>query len=265
MTQADVPEDGEVQLDSVLLPTGRQILAERSGDPVAWATDQAIPDAGPTWFQLSRMLRNTGLVPFMLSGLHGSTERPWDTGEFTDPVDISELDRMDPGKVLESMWNNWLDPDEPEDEDIGGQEMRAPFSRRFPGLAPAVDQPLSVTAINAAVDSLPPARIGLVPASRPADVLPRIGWTGAINRYPTALPLAVVLRSWEDRFGARLLQVGFADIRLLVTRPPRSEDIAQRIAAEHYAFCDESGDGLKDVRGIAASLVDARFWDLWWD
>jgi hypothetical protein len=28
----------------------------------------------------------------------------------------------------------------------------------------------------------------------------------------------VVLRSWEDRFGSRLLEAGYADIRLLVSR-----------------------------------------------
>jgi Domain of unknown function (DUF4253) len=35
------------------------------------------------------------------------------------------------------------------------------------------------------------------------------------------LELAVVLRSWEDRFGVRLLKVGHDDIRLLVSRPPQ--------------------------------------------
>lgn len=45
-------------------------------------------------------------------------------------------------------------------------------------------------------------------------VLPLIGWT-ASDQFADALPVAAVLRSWEDRFGARLLEVGFAEIRLL--------------------------------------------------
>ena len=65
-----------------------------------------------------------------------------------------------------------------------------------------------------------PARIGLAVADRPADVLTRIGWTGAANGCLTPLPITAVLRSWEDRFGARLLQIGFDRIRLLVERPP---------------------------------------------
>jgi len=53
--------------------------------------------------------------------------------------------------------------------------MIAPFTKQFPGLAPPQDTPLSPEQLDAAVDSLPPARIGLVPARRGADVLPLIG------------------------------------------------------------------------------------------
>ena len=75
-----------------------------------------------------------------------------------------------------------------------------------------------------------------------------------------------MLRSWEDRFGARLLEVGFADIRLVVSRPPRTLDEALPIAAEHVAFCDECARmGLRHVRMIARTLVDNPFWDFWWD
>jgi Domain of unknown function (DUF4253) len=71
-----------------------------------------------------------------------------------------------------------------------------------------------------------------VPAGRPAD----------------ALPIAVVLRSWEDRFGARLLRIGLAEISVLARRPPRTRDSAQHLAAEQWAFCSEfGGTGLHDV------------------
>jgi hypothetical protein len=107
-------------------------------------------------------------------------------------------------------------------------------------------------------------RIGLVPATRPADILPRIGWAGAANNR-MASELAVVLRSWEDRFGARLLEVGYADIRLLVSRPPQTLEAAQQIAAEHFAFADEAHQGLRGVGSIARAIVDNPFWDFWWD
>ena len=45
-----------------------------------------------------------------------------------------------------------------------------------------------------------------------------------------------MLRSWEDRFGARLIDVGYADLRLLVERPPRTLQAAQHIAAEQVVL-----------------------------
>lgn len=96
-------------------------------------------------------------------------------------------------------------------------------------------------------------------------MLPLIGWL-ASDQFEDALPVAAVLRSWEDRFGARLLEIGFAEIRLLVERPPHSVESAQRIAAEHYAFCDEcGGQGLSQIPLITPSLVNAPFWAFWWD
>ena len=74
----------------------------------------------------------------------------------------------------------------------------------------------------------------------------------------------MVLRSWEDRFGARLLEVGYEDIRLLVSRPPQTLEAAQRIAAEHMVFSDEAHQGLSWVGGIARTLVNNPFWDFWW-
>jgi Domain of unknown function (DUF4253) len=103
-----------------------------------------------------------------------------------------------------------------------------------------------------------------VPAGRPADILPGIGWAGASN-HCAASELAVVLRAWEDRFGARLLEVGYADIRLLVSRPPQTLEAAQPIAAEHFAFADEAHKGPRWIGEIARVIVDNPFWDFWWD
>jgi hypothetical protein len=103
-----------------------------------------------------------------------------------------------------------------------------------------------------------------VPAARPADILPGIGWAGAAN-HRTASDLAVVLRSWEDRFGTRLLEVGLEEIRLLVTKPPQTIEATQQIAAEHVAFADEAQQGLRWVDDIARAIVNGPFWDFWRD
>jgi hypothetical protein len=102
-----------------------------------------------------------------------------------------------------------------------------------------------------------------VPAGRPADALPMLGWNGALV---TAVPKAAVLRSWEDRFGARLLRVGLAEFSVLTRRPPRTLESAQHLAAEQWAFCNEfGGTGLHDVPSITASLMNSPIWTFWWD
>ncbi len=75
-----------------------------------------------------------------------------------------------------------------------------------------------------------------------------------------------MLRSWEDRFGARLLQAGFAEIRLLAVRPPRTLQAAEHVAAEHCAFCDGcAGKFLRDIPGVAAELLGTPIWTFWRD
>lgn len=139
--------------------------------------------------------------------------------------------------------------------------------------APPGQPLLSEAELRQVLDALPPARIGLVAAARPADALAALGWHGSdqywLDHDSGGLPLAAVLRSWEDRFGARLLEVGLADIKLLVQRPPDDLRSAQRVAAEHYAVCDEcaghTGMALTTIPEIARALVKAPIWSFWWD
>jgi hypothetical protein len=266
MAIAGMPEGGELHVGSVALPAGRRIVADHGrGDPVAWATIEPLPNPGRVWAALSQAHKDSGLVPFLLSGPDSDTKRPWENGEFGEPEDTSRLDHLDPGIALAASWHAQLQIlADNEEEDPDAVQERAPYSRRFPGLAPAEAQPLSPEQLQLALDSLPAARIGLVPATRPAEVLPRIGWLGLANWHDTTLSIAAVLRSWEERFGARLLEIGLNEIRLLVERPPSTAEAAQRIAAEHYAICDECAEGLQDIASITTSLVNAPTWAFLW-
>src|SRR5215813_11720025 len=260
MATGSLPEEGELQLGLIKLPAGRRVHADYEARvPVAWVTREAVPQPGRVWAALSAIQQETGLVPFLLGNLPGDSTRPWETEEFEQPANPAELDHMDATEVLTEMWDGEMPSDEEEEEE-GKQwaeeyaEMRAPFGKQFPGLAPPGDTPLSPERLAEVLGSLPAARIGLAPAARPADVLPLIGWTP--SDQSDALPIAAVVRSWEDRFGARLLRVGFAEISLLVDRPPRSVAHAECIAAEHFVFCDEcAGEGLSDIPRITASLM----------
>jgi hypothetical protein len=268
-----LPDEGPLQIGSVNLPAGVHIVSGYgTARPVAWATTEPVPDAGRVWAALSEAHAQSGLVPLLLSGMCGDPERPWDRQEFRDPDDLTELDHLDAAEVLREEWLGQTtegdedDEDDDEDEDFARSiaEMIAPFSRRqFPGLAQAEEHPLSADQFDRVLSGLGPARIGLVPAGRPADALPMLGWNDALV---TAVPFAAVLRSWEDRFGARLLRVGFAEFSVLAQRPPRTLESAQHLAAEQRAFCHEfGGTGLHDVTGITRSLMSSPVWTFWWD
>ncbi len=201
----------------------------------------------------------------------GHEGRPWDEGELNDRCDLAAVDQLDAATVLAQCWAGEAPtPDEVEREpDLAN--WFAPYGLQFPGLAPAQDQELTEAELDRALSWFGPARIGLVPASRPADVLAQVGYNGTVNGYGTPELLSAVLRSWEDRFGAVLVEVGFAHIRMLVRRPPRTLLDAQAVAAELLVMCDEfwpidkPGTAVRDIGGIAENTLHIPIWSLWLD
>jgi Domain of unknown function (DUF4253) len=233
MTADQLPVDGELRLGPVTLPAGQRLFTF-APEPVVWATNQPVPEPGRLWSQLSALLPVTG------------------------------LDQLDPADVLAHGWGSYLS----EDQDEESAAEIAPFTWQFPGLAAPEHTRLGEAELQRALGSLPPARIGLVPATRPADVLAVLHWV-TTDQYPDPLPLSAVLRSWEDRFGARLLEVGDAAIKLFAERPPHDLEAAWHVAAEHYAFCDEcaghTGLARTTIPEIAPALVNSAVWSFWWD
>jgi hypothetical protein len=274
---AAVPGDGELQVGSVRLPSGKRVHGtgpahEHEAVAVAWVTIEELPEPGRVWAALSAESPTTGLMPFLLGHLPGEPSRPWDTEEFWDIADPAEIDGINVARLAKENWDGATHEGEPEDWADEDPEFVtyieatiAPFGREFPGLAPAEDTPLHPTELDKVLGSLPARRLGLVPASRPADVLPLIGWSGATNSYGNSLPIAAVLRSWENRFGARLLETGFGDLSVLASRPPRTTEHAQRLAAEQWAFSNECGNGLTDIPAITSQLLNSPIWNFWWD
>jgi hypothetical protein len=209
-----LPADGEVQIGAVLLPTGKRICAgtpaagynqgsgiawmadqeaaareyarAHPGVPLLWATDEPVPDVGRVWQELHEMAPETGLQPITLAFLgdtvlamsdrDGLRGRPWDSGELADPYPVSAAAEVDTMALLTECWEGCLGLDDDDPEQFA---KVSPFSREFPGLAPASDEPLSGAELAAALRMMRPARLGLVPASRPSDVLSKTGFAGS--------------------------------------------------------------------------------------
>ena len=267
---ASIPHEGELRLGTVRLPAGQLIRSQSGvGEPVAWITEAPVPEPGPVWSALSARHGQTGLVPILA---------PAGAGDFLevacqDTAAAADVDRVDAAALLEQLWADcvpepWQAGPEWAEDRQWADEMAAPFTSRFPGLAPAGNTALAPDALEAVLHSFPDSRIALVPAGRPADVLPVLGWCpgdwDGVLPVPVPVGFAAVLRSWEERFGARLLALAHDEAYLLVGRPPRGLDAALAVAAEHFVFCDEPA-GRQPVRTTAADIADAPLWYFWWD
>ncbi len=91
---------------------------------------------------------------------------------------------------------------------------------------------------------------------------------GAANHENDTALLCAVLRSWEDRFGIRVVALGFDRLTLSVAAPPATLEEAEEIAAEHFAFCpDNITQGHhENLRAYARhDVLDRPVWSFWWD
>ena len=105
-------------------------------------TSEPVPGAGRVWAALSDVHAQSGLAPFLLSGIAGGTGRPWDSQEFRDPEDVTGLDHLEAAELLREDWLRQTTDYDEEDEEYQDDDFArsiaeevAPFSRRqFPAL-----------------------------------------------------------------------------------------------------------------------------------
>src|SRR5215469_7837447 len=264
-----------------------------------WMTDEPVPQAGALWARLLRRHEDTGLWPLLLltmrpygpalermkaRGTFGErrieqlARRPWQSGEF-EPVLAESVDALDPAEILARWWGEITGGDAVQPRIV---PPRQPFDR-WPGLAPAgAGLP---AAGNAAADMFAAdlvaapggvrfltgrdsgIHLGLVQAADGAAALAACGF---MSRRGQTAEDAAVIRSWQDRFGARLCAVGFDCLGLSVANPPVTPEHCLRVAAEHLAY--ETPEALVDgidtplsFEEYAARLSGSNTWWFWWD
>ncbi|WP_405600725.1 DUF4253 domain-containing protein [Streptomyces sp. NBC_01410] len=232
--------------------------------PSLWyANEPAQPN---TWARLLPAREASGMHPVLLVN-DEDRSLTWDRD--LDLDHMSHPDDHDPEEVLASLW----DYDMEENEDDEDADTIAPFTAEWPGLAPAGEPAADADATAARVAAelldagrLPGARAGLIPVRRGADILTALGWTGACNHADSGL-LSTVLRSWEDRFGLRVVALHFDRLDVSVAAPPRTMPEALAVAAEHHAFCpDTVRQGYDTIREYAAEgVLGKQHWTFWWD
>ncbi|MGV9313636.1 DUF4253 domain-containing protein [Streptomyces sp. NPDC003691] len=253
-------------LIDTLLPPGRTITAD--GRPVLWLSDEPAPLG--LWKRIRAEHPRTGLWPLLLEALDPRDDdfRPWASDELS-PAEMSSPADHDPAALLARWWQEHTGSG----DDPLPPAVTAPFGQLPPGLAPAAPEGADPgkTADEHAdffASFRDEARLGLVAAASGADALAAVGWTGPVNYDGDTAKFSAVLRSWEERFGARVVAVGFATLHLSVAAPPASGEDALAIAAEHFAFCPDNILQDSRYRGLSAyaeGLVGASSWDFWWD
>jgi Domain of unknown function (DUF4253) len=176
---------------------------------------------------------------------------------------LADLDRRDAAAVLAEGYPSGC---------VFHTSCLAPFGPSFPGLAAATPGLVLLSRteiVEMAVDEAPIAGdplLALVPVARAADVLAAAGWMGMTGSSHDVVAVSAVLRSWEDRFGATLVGLGHASLELAVAAPPWEPSECLAIAAEHYAFCDDTyRRNPGTLRDYANLLRGSTRWSFWWD
>ncbi len=245
---------------SVELPPGTLVWPDPDYDrwrthhrPSFWLSDDPVP-AG-LWSRLRAEHHRSGLWPVLLE----DGMQPWSAGQIA-PDSPAEIDHFTAEGFMAEAW-----------ADLAGdyEAELTPFGTECPGLAepgtPVAD-PGMVADWYADVIAERMTPLGLAAAARSADALVAIGWQGALHHNEWTVPLAAVLRSWEERFGVRLVALGFNTMELSVAAPPVTAAHALRVAAEHWTFCpDAVFQGPGTLEDYAEQIIGQNFWSFWWD
>ncbi|WP_330459163.1 DUF4253 domain-containing protein [Streptomyces sp. NBC_00820] len=246
------------------LPPGRLIDLTHDGawhEPLLWHADKTA--APGTWKALGAPAARAGLLPVLVdTGEHQGGPEHWELM----PELMSYPGDHDAEELLAEYW-------EGNAEDELAEEVE-PFGAQWPGLAPAgsrtADPDTRAERIAdglAAGSAFKEPHLALVPARRSADIPAAIGWTGPLNYDNDVARLCAILRSWEDRFGIRVVGLGFDILVVSVAAPPATLAEAEAVAAEHFAFCPDNilQNGPDNLRGYAEQLIGVASWSFWWD
>ncbi|GAA4088874.1 MULTISPECIES: DUF4253 domain-containing protein [Actinomadura] len=225
--------------------------------PAFWVSDD--PVSGELWARLRAEHPVSGLWPLLMD----ESAQPWAAGQVA-PEPVEEIANYAPDAFMYEVWSDWVEQATEEDlEDL------APFGAHCPGTAPPaslLDDPGAVADRNARSLASRGLSLGLVAVDRGADALAAVGWQGALNHNEWTAPLAAVVRGWEDRFGARVVGLGFNTLELSVAAPPVTARHALHVAAEHWAFCpDILFQGPGTLAGYAEEIRGKTWWSFWWD
>ena len=107
--------------------------------------------------------------------------------------------------------------------------------------------------------------IAKIPAKNPWEIAAWIPM-GGFNECPTPNEQAAVFRYWYEKYGAVPAVVTLDIWQMKLTKPPITDEEAEALAKEHFAFCcDIVTQGCETIRRLASVLRSSAAWYFWWD
>ncbi|POP44856.1 hypothetical protein CHU32_13260 [Superficieibacter electus] len=89
---------------------------------------------------------------------------------------------------------------------------------------------------------------------------------GGFNSCPSPAEQIAVFRWWYEQYGAIPVAVTHDVWEMSVSRPPQSDEDAEKLANEQFAFCEDIvTQGMESIRALASMLKNAPVWYFWWD
>jgi len=253
---------------------------EARGKVEVWFSDELPEDLVELWPRLLESAEVTGLYPFICW-----RDDPYQVQDLSE-VDAIRLDDVLAADFVEyrrrrlPYWSNPAaggdvlpDDDDPEDMEPWPHDPGPPFET-WPGLAagdPGTGAGVSAAeagrwAVEELLGDEPfvhTCQLALVPARRSADVPAIVGWAA---EAPVPL-LCALLRSWEERFGVRVVSGFGGALTVSVARPPLDVPHAEQLALEHVLSTADNivDDPPTPFPEYANGLVGRHQWRFWWD
>ncbi|EGO63807.1 DUF4253 domain-containing protein [Acetonema longum] len=110
--------------------------------------------------------------------------------------------------------------------------------------------------------------IAKVPAQNPWELAAWIPM-GGFNDCPSPAEQVAVFRHWYKKYGAVPCVVTHDNWELELANPPRTDEAAEELAKEHFAFCYDivmqAARGWDTIRARASTLKNSTTWYFWWD
>ncbi|MFI9099705.1 DUF4253 domain-containing protein [Streptomyces fildesensis] len=252
------------------LPPGRFLPGDSPG---LWLSYEPVVAPGRLWTRFQAQQDETGWCPVLMAW-------PCATGRGHRTEDI---DGVDVEATMTDSWRSYQDlrslrPPHPAIDEVWPADVALllddpgpPFTR-WPGLArtsPAHPGPPPDAVARQTVGQMLHyfttrfiAHIALVPTRRSADVPALLGW----ESDAPALEFSALLRTWETRFGARVIGFEGSSVFLSVASPPLTSEHAAHVALEHVLTgASHLNDGTFPFPDYAEALRGERLWSFWWD